>query len=162
ALLGDQRVHVQGTLDGRLSISSLQDLYIEDNIMYEKNPLQGYSDDMLGLVTENYVYVADNAANNSDCEIHAAIFSRAKSFMAEHYNTRPVSGQLRLIGSIVQDTRGAVGTFSGSTITHGFSKRYRYDPRLADPNVRPPYFPGFFTKTLQISGWWESFRLPRF
>jgi hypothetical protein len=162
AIVGNQRVHVQGTLDGKLSIGSLQDIYVEDNIYYENNPLNGYSDDLLGLVAESNVVVADNSANNSDCEIDAAIFARSGSFMAENYSTRPVSGQLRLIGSIVQNTRGAVGTFSGSHIVSGFSKRYRYDTRYSDPNVRPPFFPGFFTQTLQISGWWESFRLPRF
>jgi hypothetical protein len=161
-ILGNQRVHVSGTLDGKLTIASLQDLYIEDNVLYESNPLSGHSDDLLGLVANNDVVVAENAANNSNCEIDAAIFSRASSFTAENYNTRPVSGMLQLLGGIVQEERGPVGTYSGSTIKHGFSKRYRYDDRLADPNYRPPYFPGFYTQTLQISGWWESFRIPKF
>lgn len=162
AILGNQRVHVKGTLDGTLTISSLQDIYVEDNILYEKNPLTGYSNDMLGLVANGSVVVADNTANNSDCEIDAAVFARTGSFTAENYDDRPVSGQLRLIGSIVQNIRGAVGTFWGETIVSGFSKRYKYDTRYGDPNVRPPFFPGFYTQTLQISGWWESFRLPRF
>jgi hypothetical protein len=162
ALVGNSLVHVQGTLDGRLTIGSLQDVYVEDNIYYEKNPLSGPSDDVLGLVAESNVIVANNTANNSNCEIDAAIFARSGSFMAEDWSKRPVSGQLRIIGSIVQETRGAVGTFSGSSIKSGFSKRYRYDPRLADPNYRPPYYPGFYTQTFQIAGWWESFRLPRF
>ncbi|MGA9364585.1 MAG: hypothetical protein WBW16_09480 [Bacteroidota bacterium] len=161
-IVGNQRVHVKGTLDGKLTIASIQDVYIEDNVFYERNPMTGYSDDLLGLVAENNVVVADNAANNDNCEIHAAIFSRSSKFTAENYNTRPVSGALRLLGSIVQDERGEVGTFSGSKIKSGFSKRYRYDNRLLDPTVRPPYFPGFYTQTLQISGWWESFRLPKF
>jgi hypothetical protein len=161
-ILGNQRVHVSGTLDGKLTIASLQDLYIENDLLYETNPLNGNSDDLLGLVAENDVVVADNAANNNNCEIDAAIFSRTSSFTAEHYNTRPVSGQLRVLGGIVQDERGEIGTYSGSSINHGFSKRYRYDSRLADPNFRPPSFPGFYTQTLQISGWWESFRIPKF
>jgi hypothetical protein len=160
-ILGNQRVHVSGTLDGKLTIASLQDLYVEDNVVYERNPLNGYSDDLLGLVANNDVVVADNAANNNNCVIDAAIFSRTSSFTAEHYNTRPVSGQLQVLGGIVQDERGAIGTYSGSSINHGFSKRYRYDNRLADPNFRPPSFPGFYTQTLQISGWWESFRIPK-
>jgi hypothetical protein len=162
ALVGNSLVHVQGTLDGRLTIGSLQDVYVEDNIYYEKNPLSGPSDDVLGLVAESNVIVANNSANNSDCEIDAAIFARSNKFMAEDWSKRPVSGQLRVIGSIVQENRGEVGTFSGSKIKSGFSKRYRYDPRLADPNYRPPYYPGFYTQTFQIAGWWESFRLPRF
>jgi hypothetical protein len=161
-ILGNQRVHVSGTLDGKLTIASLQDLYVEDNVLYESSPLSGNSDDLLGLVANNDVVVADNTANNDNCEIDAAILSRASSFKAEHYNSRPVSGELRLLGGIVQEERGPVGTYAGSAINHGFSKRYRYDDRLADPNYRPPYFPGFYTQTLQISGWWESFRIPKF
>jgi hypothetical protein len=161
-ILGDRIVHVSGTLDGQLTVASLRDVYIEDNVMYERNPLTEYSDDLLGLVAERNVVVANNTANNHDCEIQAAIFSRVSSFTAEDYDTRPVSGQLRLLGGIVQDERGPIGTYSGSGINHGFSKRYRYDNRLADPNFRPPSFPGFYTQTLQISGWWESFRLPKF
>lgn len=162
AILGNQRVHVKGTLDGKLSIASLQDIYVEDNILYEKNPLYYPSDDMLGLVGQTNVVVVDNWNNNHDCEIDAAVFAASGSFGAEHYSTRPVSGQLRLIGSITQNIRGAVGTFSGATILHGFSKRYRYDTRYDDPSVRPPFFPGTAPGTLQIAGWWESFRLPRF
>jgi len=161
-IVGNQRVHVAGTLDGKLTIGSMQDVYIEDNVLYERDPISGGGDDLLGLVAEHNVVVADNTANNNNCEIHAAIFSRSSSFTAENYNTRPVSGELRLLGSIVQDERGAVGTFAGSRIVSGFSKRYRYDNRLANPTVRPPHFPGFYTQTLQISGWWESYRLPKF
>jgi hypothetical protein len=162
SILGNQRVHVSGTLDGQLSIASLQDIYVEDNILYEKNPQYYPSDDMLGLVAETNVVVADNSANNHDVEIDAAVFAATGSFGAEDYSTRPVAGQLRLLGSITQNVRGAVGTFSGSTILHGFSKRYRYDTRYDDPDNRPPFFPGTAPGTLQISGWWESFRLPRF
>jgi hypothetical protein len=162
AILGTQRVHVKGTLDGQLSIASLQDIYVEDNILYEKNPQYYPSDDMLGLIAETDVVVANNWANNHDCEIHAAVFAASGSFKAEDYDERPVSGWLRLLGSITQNIRGAVGTFSGETIRSGFSKRYRYDIRYEDLTVRPPFFPGTDPGTLQIAGWWESFRLPKF
>ena len=89
------------------------------------------------------------------------MFARSGSFEAQNYSTRPVSGTLSLVGSIVQNVRGAVGTFSGSVILSGFSKRYRYDTRYADPNVRPPYFPGFYTLTMTIKNWWENIRIPQ-
>lgn len=161
AILGTGRVSVQGTLDGRLSIGSLGDIYVTDNVLYEKSPLAGPSDDMLGLVADQNIVVADNAANNNNVEIDASIFARAGSFTAEHYSSRPVSGNLKVIGSIIQNTRGAVGTFSGPTLLSGFYKRYNYDPRLADPNVRPPFFPGFFRKTFAIADWWENVRIPQ-
>jgi hypothetical protein len=69
---------------------------------------------------------------------------------------------LRVLGSIVQDERGAVGQFSGGNLQRGFWKRYRYDERLADPANRPPFYPGFYLRNLAISNWWESFRVMEF
>ncbi len=158
-ILGTGRVNVQGTLDGKLTITSMADLYIQNDIRYEQDPLAGTSDDLLGLVADKDVVVADNAANNSDCIIDAAIFARDVAFTAEHYNSRGLSGVLRVTGSIVQKERGAVGQFSGSTLTSGYYKRYKYDERLADPAFRPPYFPGYYVKTLAITNWWESYRI---
>lgn len=162
AILSTGRLNVRGTLDGRLTLSSRSDIYVQDNVVYERNPLDGPTNDMLGLVADQNVIVANNAANNNNCEIHAAVFARAGSFAAEDFSSRPVSGTLRLVGGIIQNQRGAVGTFSGSRIRSGFSKRYRFDPRYGDPNQRPPYFPGFYMPTLKIASWWENVRIPRY
>ncbi len=159
ALLGNGRVNISGTLDGRLTIGSLTDVYIQDDVIYE-NQNTTTTNDMLGIVAERHVVVADNLANNLHCSIQGSVFCRTGSFTAENYSTRPIAGQLNLLGSIVQNVRGPVGTFSGGGINHGFSKRYRYDQRLADPQVRPPFFPGFVVKTLAIANWWESYRIP--
>jgi hypothetical protein len=156
-LLGAGRVNIQGTLDGKLSVTSLSDVYVQNDVLYERNPRYGPSDDLLGLIAEHDVVVADNPANNDNCEIQASMFCRTGSFRAENYNGRPVAKELRVLGSIVQDQRGAVGTFNAGGITHGYSKRYRYDDRLADPLVRPPMFPGFYVKTFAIRNWWESY-----
>ena len=45
-------------------------------------------------------------------------------------------------------------------VTSGFRKSYKFDQRLEDPNYRPPYYPGYYVKTLAIANWWESYRLP--
>ena len=34
--------------------------------------------------------------------------------------------------------------------------------RLADPDVRPRFYPGFFVSTYSITNWWENVRLPEF
>ncbi|MER3523992.1 MAG: hypothetical protein C4326_07975 [Ignavibacteria bacterium] len=153
------RARVKGVVDGRVTVAA-PNVYIDDDIQYERNPQTTTSDDILGLVAAQNVYVTDNPANNNNCVINACIFTKSGSFTAENYNTRPVSGELQILGSIVQNTRGPVGTFSGSTIKSGFSKRYRYDDRLSDPNFRPPFYPGFYVKTYAITNWWESYRVP--
>ncbi len=163
AVWSTQNVYVQGQVDGRLTIGAADDIHVTNDVVYEVSPLvNSASDDMLGLVANDDVFVDDNAANNSNCEINASVFSRAGSFTAQNYASRPVSGALKIIGGIVQDTRGPVGTFSGSSIVSGFSKRYYFDPRLADPQTRPPFFPGFYTQTLVISNWWENVRIPEY
>jgi hypothetical protein len=159
ALMGEQRVYVEGKLDGKLSILANTDLYVTNDVTYEQNPQVGTSDDMLGLVAERNVVVANNAANNSNCVIQAAVFSRTGSFLAEDYGSRGLAGELQVLGSIIQDTRGEVGQFAGSTLTSGFARRYRFDTRMADPAVRPPFFPGYYTGTLAIANWWESYRV---
>ncbi|MBM2839650.1 MAG: hypothetical protein HW412_178 [Bacteroidetes bacterium] len=161
ALACRDTIHVKGKLDGMLTLASLtKSIFVDDDVTYEKNPRFGPSDDLLGLVAEWNVVVADNAANNSNCDIHACIFTRDNSFTAQGYNRGPLFGELRILGSIVQDVRGPVGTISGSTLVTGFSKRYRFDDRLADTNFRPPFFPSFFVKTYAITNWWESYRVP--
>jgi len=160
-ILGDRDVHVQGTLDAQLSVASLDDIFIENDVLYA-NRNTSTTNDLLGLIAEDDVWVADNAANNASCMIDGSIFCRTGSFGAQNYNTRPVSGELQISGSLVQTARGPVGTFSGypPSINHGFLKRYHYDDRLADPDFRPPFYPGFYTKRYVITNWWESVRIP--
>ncbi|MEW6509788.1 MAG: hypothetical protein AB1428_02385 [Bacteroidota bacterium] len=169
-LQGTGRVNVQGTLDGKLTIASYSTpaaitnhIYIQGDILYERNPRFTTSDDVLGLVANNNILVADNMPAGADREIHASIFARTGSFGAENYSGRPKNGLLKVLGSIVQNIRGPVGTFSGmASIQHGFLKRYRYDDRLADLGFRPPSYPGFLRKTYAILNWWESYRIMEF
>lgn len=162
--------NVSGTLDGSLTIASYStptassnNIVVQGDILYEKNPLNGTSDDRLGLVANNDVIVADNVPAGGNREIDGSIFARVGSFTAENYSTRALNNELRVVGSIVQNSRGAVGTFAGSsTLQHGFYKRYRYDDRLADPNFRPPFYPGWVSTTYAILNWWESYRIMTF
>jgi len=169
-LQGTGVVNVEGKLDGKLTIASYNtpsstgnNVVIQGDLLYERNPRFGFSNDLLGLVANNNVIVADNVPAGGNREIHGSIFARTGSFTAENYNTRPVNNELRILGSIVQNTRGAVGTFTGSsTLASGFYKRYRYDDRLADNNIRPPAYPGFIRKSYSILNWWESYRIMDF
>jgi hypothetical protein len=126
-------------------------IFLDDDIVYKDDPTQTYSDDILGIVAENEVLIADNAANASDINIQAAIYSQKKGFGAENFRTRPVSGKINLLGGITQDSRMAVGTFNSSGVVSGFSKRYHYDERLL--LMSPPSFPG--TGNFEVVSWFE-------
>jgi hypothetical protein len=160
ALGATGRLSVSGVVDGKLSLFSTDEIYVTDDISYENRTTS--SNDVLGLISENDVIIADSPGNKNNAVIDGSIFCRSGSLKAENYNSGTPKGTFNVFGSIVQDTRGAIGTFSGSTLKTGYSKRYRYDDRLADPNFRPPYYPGFYTTTHTISCWWESVHVPKF
>jgi hypothetical protein len=112
------------------------------------------STDLLGIVCDNDVVVADNTDNDNPATgvtIQASILCRSGGLTAENYNKRPMSGTLTLLGGVQQYQRGAVGTFSGGTITSGFQKNYRYDNRLMIGS--PPLYPT--TGTYEVLSWYE-------
>lgn len=152
-------LHLQGTVKGQYTVGCSGTnqnkgiVYLDDNIVYNTNPkINPNATDMLGIVAKRHVYITDNTANNNDgIDIQASIYCETGGFGAQNYDTRPFAGAIRLLGGIIQNTRNAVSTFSGSTINHGFSKRYRYDDRLL--LVSPPSFPG--TGGYEIVSWQE-------
>jgi hypothetical protein len=156
-------ISVKGTLDGMLSIASATNIVVLDDILYSDRSI-ATSDDVLGLIAEDNIIVANITPNLTDCRIDAAMFARDGSFRAEAHNTGSPRGTLHVFGSIVQDERGAVGTFNSGTnvLKTGYYKAYRYDQRLANPSFRPPYYPGFYTQTFAVASWWESVHIPRF
>ena len=149
-----EEIHVKGTLNGQLSLYTPDDIFIDDDLEYAVNPVNDpSSDDIMGLISGNGdVIITDNAPNNTDVVLHATVICPNGSFYADNYNTRPIAGTLSLVGSIAQGERGPVGTFGwGSSINHGFSKRYYYDSRLQ--SMSAPYFP--YVRVLRLVTWWE-------
>ena len=153
SVVGSHDLHVLGTVNGRFTVSAEHDIYIEDDVVYAVDPREDpTSDDMLGLVAGENVLVANNPANNDDCEIHASIMALDESFMAEDYYTRPPSGTLTVLGGIIQVRRGPVGTFYwGGGIRSGFKKNYIYDGRFLIQS--PPHFPVYDEN--QVVSWLE-------
>ena len=139
-------------------------MIIENDITYERVPTGNGSNttDMLGLIADDDVIIANNTANNgNDLNLHASIFCRNGSFTAENYNTRGVEGTINLIGSISQHDRGAVGNFSDGTLRNGYHKSYHFDPRLNNDKMYPPSFPSYYTFIPIVTNWWESPRNPQ-
>jgi len=146
-------MRLKGVVDGRYSVGCQGSVYLDDDITYLANPLTSQSDDILGIVAYKDVIITDNSANNDDINIHASIYTQTGGFAAENYKDRPVSGAINLVGGMVQSLRKPVGTFDthSQKITHGFSKRYKYDERLLA--LAPPYYPG--TNKFEILSWYE-------
>ena len=150
-------VRLKGTISGAYTIgcSGSSDpkgtVYLDDDIVYTHNPKTTESNDMLGIVAQKNVLITENTPNKSSININASIYVQNGGFGAENYDSRVVSGNINLIGGIIQNTRGAVGTFSGGTIKSGFAKRYKYDDRFLVAS--PPFFPG--TGGYEIVSWYE-------
>ena len=151
-------LRIKGTVKGLYSIGAsgstgtMGNVYIDDDIVYDTNPRTNpNSTDMLGIVANNNVFITNNAANNKDINIDASIYCSNGGFGAQNYDTRPVSGNINLLGGIQQHTRLPVGTFSGGDIYSGFNKKYKYDDRLMYSS--PPDYPN--TGSFEIVAWYE-------
>ncbi len=129
---------ISGTLNGRLTAGASYDIIIPNNIVYANDPrINPASTDTLGLISEEDVMINSNAPAN--LEIDASIMALNTSFMLTNWWVGPAKGTLTVFGGIIQNERGPVGTFSGTTKVSGYSKDYKYDARLL--NSPPPFVP---------------------
>ncbi|MCK6619859.1 MAG: hypothetical protein HUU32_10355 [Calditrichaceae bacterium] len=147
-------VNVKGVFNGQLTIYSTDDINIVDDLVYANNPLSDpASDDFLGLVALDNIKITDNAQNTSDVTVQACLFAVFGEIRAQNWSTRAPAGELRITGSMAQNTRGRIGNYdwSTSTLSNGFVRKYRYDTRLA--SAAPPNFPT--VSHLRLLSWWE-------
>jgi hypothetical protein len=124
--------------------------YDTDFTFDEYGNVVSYSDgdDMLGLVADQRIRIlhygwfgtnSGSVALNS-ITIHAAIFALNKSYEFENH-TQGDFDTIKLVGSICQNRRGAVGTFNrytGESESGYAHKNYSHDPRMAYDT--PPHF----------------------
>ena len=161
---------ISGKLVGRVTLHTTGTIVVLDDVSYGTNPATtGRCVDILGLLSDKDVVVADNLLNNQadvwptavntqmailddtkDLTLHSVVMALNTSFRVQNYNTGMTTGNpcngnekgrgcLALLGGLIQQARGAVGTTSGGGGGTGFLKQYTYD-RCA--NLRPPpYFP---------------------
>lgn len=153
-------ISVEGVLNGKLTLAALgssSDIYITNDITYHTARTSPSNGDLLGLAAGRDVIMANNTPNdqNRDHYVDANIFALG-SWRAEDHDSGGLRGNLRVFGSIVQNSRGAVGTFSGGTISTGYLKRYTYDDRLSGGAFYPPSYPGFNLPIYTVTNWWES------
>ena len=143
-------VFLEGTLSGRLTIASQNDIVVTEDLLYATPAA-----DSLGLISNGDVQVYhpvkcattvaapfsctswDNISTTlQDVTINAAVLSVRQSFTVQNFNRGQKLGTLLVSGGIYQKNRGAVGTGgSGGT---GYAKDYRYDARLR--SLPPPSF----------------------
>ncbi len=135
----DKDIHVQGSLQGAVTIVSDRDLWIEGPVTYNTNPaVDPTSTDYLGLVADRDLIIADEPATAAGVVVQAAILVR-RDMRVENHDVGTPRGNLVLYGSIGQENAEPFGTFSGSILQTGYNAIISYDRRLFDRT--PPFFP---------------------
>jgi hypothetical protein len=144
-------IEVRSEMTIATDVNAGKDITVTNNLVYNTRPdkTKPASDQSnlkagtLGLVAES-VIVSSSAPQNIelDCVLLAGSSSTsAGSFYVQNYSSKTPTGTLKILGGVIQKARGPVGTFNSSTgqTTAGYSKDYKYDPRLAQHP--PPYYP---------------------
>ena len=153
-------VGISGTVNGRITLYANGSIMILDDLRYSNDPVTGVCRDILGLISDKDIVIADNAENTpqkvgsitmtvddtKDVYIQGVLMAIGTSFRVENWGSGPTSGNnclgavagrgcIYLAGGIIQQSRGPVGSSSGA----GFGKQYSYDHcAVVNP---PPYFP---------------------
>lgn len=155
-----------GEVDGRLTLVSEGDMIIKDHINYSDDPMDDDevvalggqpSNDALGLISKDDIWVHQSAPD--DLQIYAAMMATGQysgnegSFGVLDYNYGSPRGDLGIYGSLVQDVRGAVGTFRYGSSSTGYSKQYIFDPRFEENP--PPFYPPLDNE-IRFEGWREQ------
>ncbi len=134
-------VGVSGVLNGRITMYANGSIVLLDDLRYANDPVKGVCRDILGLISDKDIVIADNSLldpqpvngsgtlvmpdDSKDIDIHAVMMSLGSSFRVENYSTGPTSfnncgttvngrGCINLSGGLIQKIRGAVGTSGGT------------------------------------------------
>lgn len=158
-------LYVSGRVNGEVTIGAAEDgsgnggnVVVEDNLRYndrydgaslrEGPYLPEDSDDYLGVVAEKNIVIDKDAPNN--LEINGSMMALGDSFIVERwYDSGYNKDTLMVLGGIIQNERGPVGTFSGDTKISGYNKNYIYDERLGSQYL--PFFPR--TTVYTVKSW---------
>ena len=158
-------VGLSGTVNGRITLYANGTIVLLDDLRYANDPVKGVCRDILGMIADKDIVIADNALNTpqytlkdtynalddtQDFTIHGVMMALGSSFRVENYASGPTNvngcgtvnngrGCIYLSGGIIQQARGPVGTSGSGSGGTGFAKRYSYDHcAVVNP---PPYFP---------------------
>lgn len=143
----DENLYVEGIVDGQVTVHSEKNIFIDGDVTYAVDPRDDKtSDDLCGIISEKRVIVSKDAHSSNgtqDLSIHASIMALGRSFTVENFAAGSPRGSLKILGGVIQETRGAVGSFySGGSrpiLKSGYQKLYTYDERLL--SQWPPFFP---------------------
>ncbi|MCD4828905.1 MAG: hypothetical protein K8R90_05690 [Candidatus Cloacimonetes bacterium] len=159
-------LRVRGELDGQLTISTENKIYIDDDIYYHDDPrVVDDSDDLLGLMAEDGMIISTSADPHTGIKYNndygdASALYQGCTVMGNMYTPSTITienlrdgcrGDWITVGGRVQEVISA--TWSGGSHWTGFKEVINYDDRLR--KMTPPGIP--YTMERRISRWQETF-----
>ncbi len=152
-------VHVEGTLKGKVSITStvvpstttptasVGASYIEGNLRYNTDPtVTPSSTDMLGLVS-----AGDITINQLPMRMDGAFFTNTSAKLGGTLNNTNPAKQLKIVGSLISNVIGP--TDFGTGASKGANFYMKYDTRMND--TPPDDFPFPSTNSFEVLSWYE-------
>jgi len=158
------KVHIQGTLNGQLTISGWNDFYITDDIYLKDDPtVNPDSDDVLGIFTKHDLYIASREKeytpsvyyNEDGVTVFANIFT-GQNLLTEdlqNWSGPRRRGFFTVYGSRAQHKNDC--TYAGYPNYRGFFSKLIYDHRFK--NIAPPA--AYITNRRRFSDFKESYRI---
>jgi hypothetical protein len=147
--LGEDKavLHVEGTLNGRALVYAGKGILVTDDLIYAEDPrIHPESDDLLGLVSNGSIEIAEpDVTGPGDLSIHAAIYAGGR-FNVRRSRQR-ADATLHILGSL--------SSGSLSATEPRFATSIEFDDRLAE--LKPPRFPQ--TDRYEAEDWdgkWEA------
>jgi hypothetical protein len=147
------KLYVRGTVSGLFTVYSPNDIEIEDDLVYARDPRQSVlSQDFLALISGRDVCIAGpEVTGPGDLTVHGAIFARRKFYIEA--TDRGGGGGHRSGATLVIYGSVTAGTLSETepryATKYDFDKRFEY--------LRPASFP--MTRRYEVDSWnedWEE------
>jgi hypothetical protein len=142
-LIGDKgaKLYVRGTISGIFTVYSPDDIEIENDLVYAKDPRNSImSRDFLALISASDIKVASSQITGAgDLHVNAALFAHRR-FSIESANRGKI-GRLMILGSL---TAGTISETEPRYATKlDYDKRFEY--------LRPASFP--MTRRYEVDSW---------
>jgi hypothetical protein len=142
------KLYVRGTVSGIFTVYSPNDIEIEDDLVYARDPRQSISSrDFLALIAGRDICVAGpEVTGGGDVTVHGAIFARRR-FYIESVERAESGSTLVMYGSLTAGTLSETEPRFATKID--FDKRFEY--------LRPASFP--MTRRYEVENWeqdWEE------
>jgi len=149
-------LYVEGTVDGRVTLASLRSsgttggtTIITNNLVMKDNPQTNpTSNDMLGLVSNGDITIADNGA--TQFTVQGTLYSYTGGLAVENGTTR-TAGVLSVFGGMMVEKLYATSNGASGSSRKGYNLSLHFDERFS--NDSPDNFPS--TGCYEILSWFE-------